>query len=86
VDSRPIWPGRPEVIYQTYIAEKEARLALNPTIRPAQYRKKGGLTAWSKQWCRQNKKFLPSARLNLHTEILAGDPNWTYEELEAWLD
>lgn len=71
VDTRPIWPGRPELIYKAYLAEKEAWLAVNPTVQPAQYRKKRGLTSWSKQWCRQNKKFLPSARLNLQTETLS---------------
>jgi len=31
-DSRPIWPGRPEVIYSKYLANKEAWLAAHPTI------------------------------------------------------
>jgi hypothetical protein len=42
-DPRPIWPGRIEVIYQAYLAEKTTWLAANPTIRPAQYRSKRGL-------------------------------------------
>ena len=29
-DTRPIWPGRPELIYRQYLAEKEAWLADNP--------------------------------------------------------
>jgi hypothetical protein len=33
LDTRPIWPGRPELIYQAYIAEREAWLAAaNPAI------------------------------------------------------
>jgi hypothetical protein len=76
VDTRPIWPGRPELIYQAYIAEKEAWLAANPAILPAQYRSKRGLHRWSESWCRQHKKFLPSQRLNLQSEtLIPGDPN-----------
>jgi hypothetical protein len=86
-DTRPIWPGRPELIYQAYIAEKEAWLAANPAILPAQYRSKRGLPRWSESWCRQHKKFLPYQRLNLQSEtLIPGDPNWSYEELRAWLD
>src|ERR1700709_2361101 len=47
VDTRPIWPGWPELIYQAYLAEKEAWLAANPAVLPAQYRNKRGLTRWS---------------------------------------
>jgi hypothetical protein len=87
VDTRPIWPGRPELIYQAYLAEKEAWLAANPTVLPLQYRHKRGLPKWSESWCRQNKKFLPYQRLNLQSEtLILGDPNWSYEELRAWLD
>jgi hypothetical protein len=43
VDIRPIWPGRPELIYQAYLAEKNTWLAANPAIQPAQYRNKRGL-------------------------------------------
>ena len=87
VDTCPIWPGRPELIYQAYLAEKEAWLAANPTVLPLQYRHKRGLPKWSESWCRQNKKFLPYQRLNLQSEtLIPGDPNWSYEELRAWLD
>ena len=87
IDTRPIWPGRPELIYQAYLAEKEAWLAANPTVLPAQYRHKRGLPKWSESWCRQNKKFLPYQQLNLQSEtLIPGDPNWSYEELRAWLD
>jgi hypothetical protein len=27
VDTRPIWPGRPELIYQAYVAEKEGMVS-----------------------------------------------------------
>lgn len=86
-DTRPIWPSRPELIYQAYLAEKEAWLASNPNVLPAQYRTKRGLTRWSDKWCQQNTKFLPASRLNLQTEALVrGDPKWTLEEIRAWLD
>jgi hypothetical protein len=86
-DTRPIWPGRPELIYQAYLAEKEAWLASNPLVLPAQYRTNRGLTKWSNKWCQQNKKFLPASRLNLETEtLIRGDPKWTIEEMYAWLD
>ncbi|KIM92565.1 hypothetical protein OIDMADRAFT_62452 [Oidiodendron maius Zn] len=87
VDTRPIWPGRPELIYQAYLDAKEAWLAINIAVNPAQYRSKRGLTRWSKSWCRQNKKFLPYQRLDLESEtLIPGDPNWSYEELYAWLN
>jgi hypothetical protein len=87
VDTRPIWPGRPDLIYQAYIAEKEAWLAANPAILPAQYRSKRSLPRWNESWYRQNKKFLPYQRLNLQSEtLIPGDPNWSYKELRAWLD
>jgi hypothetical protein len=42
-DTRPIWPGRPEVIYSKYLAKKEAWLAAHPTIRSSNYHKAIGL-------------------------------------------
>ena len=30
IDTRPIWPGRPEVIYANYLATKEAWLSAYP--------------------------------------------------------
>jgi hypothetical protein len=87
VDIRPIWIGRPEVIYQTYLAEKDDYLAASPAVQSAQYRKKLGLTIRSKGWCLQQKKFLLQKRLNIDIEALVrGDPNWSIEELSAWQD
>ena len=87
VNTRPIWPGHPELIYQAYVAEKNAWLAANPALQPAKYRTKRGFTRWSESWCRQNKKLLPYQRLDLQSEtLIPGDPNWSYEELRAWLD
>jgi hypothetical protein len=89
VDTRLIWPGRIELIYQTYLAEKNTWLAANPTIRPAQYRSKRGLHKWTKAACEDYKLkwLLPQQRLNLESEtLIEGPPNWTREEIHAWLD
>jgi hypothetical protein len=65
VDTRPIWPGRIELIYQAYLAEKTTWLAANPTVQPAQYRSKRGLQRWSKAACdrRSLRWRLPLKRL-----------------------
>ena len=89
VDTRPIWPGRIELIYQAYLAEKTTWLATNPTVLPAQYRSKRGLQKWSKAACdrRSLRWQLPLKRLNLETEtLIEGQPKWTDEEIHAWLD
>jgi hypothetical protein len=88
-DTRPIWPGRIELIYQAYLAEKTTWLAANPTVQPAQYRSKRGLQKWSKAACdrRSLRWHLPLKRLNLETEtLIEGQPKWTDEEIYAWLD
>ena len=59
VDTRPIWPGRIELIYQAYLAEKNTWLAANPTVRPAQYRTKRGLQKLTKAICDSHKWELP---------------------------
>ena len=89
-DTRPIWPGRPELIYKRYIAEKEAWLAAHPGVRPAQYRKARRLEHYPKRWLNENCKYLGYQRLDLETETLLDyreyPPEWTDEEVEAWLD
>ena len=89
-DTRPIWPGRPELIHKRYVAEKVAWLKAHPDVRPAQYRKAGGLEHYSKAWLNENRKYLGYQRLGLETETLLDyiehPPNWTDEEVEAWLD
>jgi hypothetical protein len=49
-DTRPIWPGRIELIYKQYIVEKEAWLTAHPTVRPSNYREKRGLESYSARW------------------------------------
>jgi hypothetical protein len=87
VDTRPIWPGRPELFYKQYITEKEAWLAAHPDVQPASYRTARGLERYPVSWCNRNRIFLPRERLDLQTEtLLEGSPNWTNEETSAWLD
>ena len=43
-NTRPIWPGRIELIYKQYIVEKEAWLTAHPTVRPSNYRKREALS------------------------------------------
>ena len=47
VDTRLIWPGRIELIYKRYLAEKEAWLITHPTVRPSNYWEKRGLEFYS---------------------------------------
>ena len=87
VDTRPIWPGRVEVIYQAYLAEKNIWLAANPTVRPAQYRSKRGLQKLTKTICDSHKWKLPRQRIDLESEtLIEGPPGWLTEEIQAWLD
>jgi hypothetical protein len=86
-DTRPIWPGRPELIYQRYLAEKESWLTAHPTVRPGNYRKARGLEYWSIKYCKEQLWHLPKDRIDLQTETLVeGRPHWTTEEVQAWLD
>jgi hypothetical protein len=87
IDTRPIWPGRIELIYKQYIVEKEAWLTAHPTVRPSNYREKRGLESYSPRWCKEQSRYLPDHRIDLETEtILEGRPHWTTEEIHAWLD
>ena len=83
-DTRPIWPGRPELIYRQYLAEKEAWLADNPRVKPASYRRSRGLEIYSLSWIKE----LPIWRLNLDTKTLDKEATavWVGEEVSAWLD
>jgi hypothetical protein len=87
VDTRPIWPGRIELIYQAYLAEKNTWLAANPTVRSAQYRTKRGLPKRTKAICNSYKWQLPRQRINLESDtLIEGPASWLTEEIQAWLD
>ena len=86
-DTRPIWPGRPELLYKQYLAEKEAWLLAHPDVRPAKYRTARGLEVYSVRWCNENRRYLPWERIDIETETeLDKALNWTHEEISAWLD
>jgi hypothetical protein len=39
------------------------------------------------RWCNENRRYLPRERIDLQTETeLDKAPNWTHEEISAWLD
>ena len=86
-DSRPIWPGRAELIYQRYLANKEAWLAANPEVQLTNYRIARKLKNHA-TWLNRRRKELPLWRLDLQTETLDKEDYaiWTDEEVEAWLD
>ena len=88
LDTRLIWPGRIELLYKQYLIEKEAWLSAHPDIQLANYRTARGLEVYSERWCRRNRKYLPKNRLDLQTKTLLEDqdPDWTIEEISAWLD
>jgi hypothetical protein len=87
VDTRPIWPHRPELIYKRYVEEKEDWLRAHPDVQPAQYRTARGLEQYSKSWLNENRQYLGYRRLDLETESFhEGRAEWTDEEVEAYLD
>ena len=87
VDTHPIWPYRPELIYRRYIDEKEDWLRAHPDVQPAQYRTARGLEQYSKAWLNENRRYLGFRRLDLETEtFLKGRAKWTDKEIEAYLD
>jgi hypothetical protein len=86
-DTRPIWPGRPELIYKQYLTEKEAWLSAHPSVRPSNYRSARGLDSHSIRYCKEQARFLPIQRLDLESEaLIEGRPHWSTEEIQAWLD
>ena len=86
-DTRPIWPGRPELIYKQYLIEKEAWLTAHLTVRHSNYREKRGFESYSPRYCKEQSRYLPDHRLDLETEtVVEGRPHWTTEEVHAWLD
>lgn len=91
-DTRPIWPGRIEVIYAKYIAEKTVWLTSHPHIQASEYRSARGLTIYTPKDRRYHALSRTSVlryteRIDLTTEkVVAGKPNWSDEELDAYID
>ena len=87
VETRPVWPGRIEVIYATYIAKKAAFLAAHPMVQESNYRKSCGLKVWKSLDRRYQMRFLPQQRIDITAKkLLDGRANWSNEEIDAYLD
>jgi hypothetical protein len=84
LDARPIDPNRIEVIYQNYLVKMAAYLASHLFVR--HYRKAVGLKEYKLSDCKAVKRFLPMERIDLYTGRIPGRPNWTKEEIWAWMD
>lgn len=88
-DSRPIYPNRIEMVYDRYLTRKKAYLQAHPKVKESQYRRAIGLKTWNVFDRRHIKetKLKYFQRLNIYTrEYVDGRPNWTNEELDAFLD
>jgi hypothetical protein len=48
-DTRPIWPGRIELLYKQYLTEKEAWLTAHPDVQLANYRTARGLEVYLRE-------------------------------------
>jgi hypothetical protein len=88
-DSRPIYPNRIEMVYNRYLARKQDYLAAHPQVKESQYRRVAGLKTWdmySRRYLKEtNLKFRQRLDINTKT-LIEGSPNWTNEELDAFLD
>ena len=88
VDTRPIWPGRPEVIYTNYLATKEAWLATYPIVEPSDYYREAGLKVWGRRYYEEQRAYMPMDRLDLSTGTVIRQRlnRWSNKEVEAYLD
>jgi hypothetical protein len=87
VETRPVWPGRIEVIYAAYIAKKAAFLAAHPTVQESNYRKFCGRKEWKPLNRRYQKRFLPQQRVDITAKkLIDRRANWSNEEIDAYLD
>jgi hypothetical protein len=74
-------PDRPEVLIQTYLAEKAAWLAQHPTIRPTEYRKARKWKNLRPKVLKEQVFYMPRERRDLGGAIIAEKANWTNEEI-----
>ena len=84
---KPLYHDRPEIIYQQYITEKESWLAKNPSVQANQYQKAQGWQIYSKRIIEDYRIHLGLDRYKPSGEYIRGyHPNWTVEEITAWID
>jgi MULE transposase domain len=83
---RQLSPDRPEVLMQTYLAEKVAWLAQHPTVRPTEYRKARKWKTPVPKVLKEQAFYMPRERRDLKGNIIANKANWTNEEIIVWLD
>ena len=79
-------PNRPEVLFQSYLADKEAWLLAHPTIRPTEYRKARKWKTLRPKILREQSRFMPQERRDFQGNIIASKANWSTEEIMVWID
>jgi hypothetical protein len=82
----PLAQSRPEMIFIKYKAEKDDWLANHPYVPPNQYRKKRGFRVRNRKILDNSRYRLPLDRRKPSGELIAYSANWTYEEIDAWVD
>ena len=88
--SRPLSFDRPEMIYIRYIMDKETWLKENPQVSSDmdmdEYRKARNLPIYHKEILDSWRKYLGLQRCEPSGKPISGQPNWTGEEISAYLD
>lgn len=85
--TKKLAPDRPEVVWQAYIKERDTWLAQNPYVKLRDYRRHRGLSkVLKKSLLDWHRGHMPLDRRDLTGKIIPGKPNWTSEEVMAWLD
>ena len=85
---KPLGPKHPEMIYMWYIAEKEAWLAQNPQVSSDidEYWKARGWPIYHKKVLDEWQKHLGWEWQEPSGKLIFRCPNWTAEEIAAFLD
>jgi hypothetical protein len=79
--AKQLSPDRPQVLIQTYLAEKAAWLAQHPTIRPTEYRMARKWKNLRPKVLKEQVFYMPRERRDLRGAIIAEKANWTNEEI-----
>ena len=85
---KPLHPDRPEMCMIHYNTERSKWLEENPTVSIDKYREVRGLPTYTnndiKYHCYRHLRFYE--RRAPTGEIVSREPNWTDEEVIAWID